>query len=138
VQSALKRDEIFEFESHLGLGVLDVGARVRAFVRQAKFALNPRGDTPERRSIYEALHAGTPVILTSPVAPPLRLPAWPRAVALEASPGGSLRTQPGVVRALEHYYEHVADFERARAPFIWGTREFSAQFGRVVASVFQS
>ena len=49
----------------MGFGVVDVGSRIRAFVQHAKFALNPRGDTPERRSIYEALHAGTPVIFTS-------------------------------------------------------------------------
>ena len=68
----------------------------------SRFAVEPRGDTPERRNMYEALHAGTPLadespaeelrtaaddwlialhagtplVFTSSVAPPLRLPGW--------------------------------------------------------------
>ena len=78
---------------------------------------------PERRIIYEALHAGTPLVFTSPVAPPLRLLSWD-GVAIEAGaslwhgaePLPPLRSHD-VQRALAHYDKWMASFEAARAPF---------------------
>merc|ERR1711988_81022 len=110
----------------------------------AWFAVEPRGDTPERRNIYEALHAGTPVIFTSPVAPPLRLPSWD-GVAIDTSMQPWHSDEPPhlptlrsheVERALSQYDDQVADFEAAREVLMWGTPAFQRRLRLVVADVF--
>jgi len=64
-------------------------ASLRTFLRDSKFALQPTGDTqvliegdmrvgvqPSGQQVYTALHAGTPVVFTEHVRPPLRLWDW--------------------------------------------------------------
>ena len=132
----LRLDERVELRDHTGSA-----ANATRLLRTASFAVEPRGDMPERRIIYEALHAGTPLVFTSPVAPPLRLLSWD-GVAIEAGaslwhgaePLPTLRSHD-VQRALAHYDKWMASFEAARETFIWGTPAFRRRLELVVADV---
>ena len=93
----------------------------------------------ERRGIYESLAAGTPVIFTSFVAPPLRLADW-QSVAVEtwsrqllASPVINTRR---LSRVLKNYESFMSGFEERREVFLWGTRPFQERLAAVVADVF--
>lgn len=86
----------------------DVGvnpATLRSFLRGSKFALQPVGDTqvlmegdmrvgvqPSSQQIYTALHAGTPLVFTEHVRPPLRLWDW-HGVAIDAFGASLLANQ---------------------------------------------
>ena len=81
---------------------------LRQFLRGSKFALQPTGDTqaliegdmrvgvqPSAQQIYTALHAGTPLVFTEHVRPPLRLWDW-HGVAIDAFAAGLLANQTSV------------------------------------------
>jgi len=142
LKELLRPGEQIELNDHLGGEYNAVNAT--RLLQGARFAVEPRGDTPERRNMYEALHAGTPLIFTSAVAPSLRLPSWDGlAIDNSVQPWHSasapalptLRSHE-VERALAHYDEHMAGFEAAREVLVWGTPAFRNRLRLVVTDVF--
>jgi len=148
LKELLRPGETLELSNHMG-AQYDAENATR-LLASSRFAVEPRGDTPERRNMYEALHAGTPLVFTSSVAPPLRLPGW-EGLAIETSvtnwdehrnghehPKYSLHTLRSreVERALARYDEYIAGFEAAREVLVWGTLAFRNRLRLVVTDVF--
>lgn len=139
VQHVLKSQDYMTLRSHVSH---DLNASsVAEFARSSYFMLQPAGDTPERRGIYESVSLGTPVILTSFVAPPLRLPDW-QSVAIE-SWSGRLPASPVIntrrlLRLIRNYDSFMSDFAQRREILLWGTRPFLQRLAAVVTDVFAS
>jgi len=142
LKELLRPGEQIELSDHMG-GEYNAANATR-LLREARFAVEPRGDTPERRNMYEALHAGTPLIFTSSVTPPLRLPGWD-GIAVETtvqpwhSDGASvlpmLHSQD-VDRAIMNYDQYMVSFEAAREVLMWGSAAFRSRLRLVVTDVF--
>ena len=113
-----------------------------SLLRQARYTLQPSGDLPgaARMSLYQSLCvAGTPVVLTDAVPPPMGLSAWP-AVALLRYPHELIRGRPWAGRVFmdELLHEHTTimkSFDEARGVLCWGTPAFKQQLQRLLTNV---
>jgi len=99
IAEEMKEEDILD--SGDSVGVSDP-AKLRTFLQQSKFALQPVGDTqvliegdmrvgvqPSGQQVYTSLHAGTPLVFTEHVRPPLRLWDW-HGVAIDSFAAGLL------------------------------------------------
>ena len=93
------------------------------FVRSASIMYMPPGDTPERRAIYQAFAAGTPVYFTSRVKPPLGLSDW----------GGCAYTDPNAITARRSIPS--LPLGRSRHFFDWKHSLFFSRFALQVAKI---
>ena len=112
-------------------------AELLDYTASSKFMYQPVGDTPERRSIYQSIAVGTPLLFDQIVRPPLRLPSW-GGVALRANATNltSNGLHAAISRALDNYQETLRAFERDRNKFLWDTEEFKTRFRKIVTSLF--
>ena len=118
-------------------------ADANAFLRSAKFSLQPKGDTNERLSIYQSLAVGTPPLLTAYTVPPLRFPDW-RGLAFsrlgmrdfDPREAKKMEKQTDYLDALATYDAFLATFAEKRHALLWSTPAFRDRLGLILADIF--
>lgn len=117
-------------EQHLKVNVSHTGNLTR--LKTARFALQLAGDTPERLNMYQAWAAGTPVLWTHAVRPPLHLREWGQGLGWRVGTDGATFSRAPFlhkVTVIERFYtQAMRELATSRRPLLWHTAEFDAAF----------
>ena len=131
----MPNDSVLLLTSHMGHGYRE--RSVSRFLHTCMYAVQPHGDTPERRSIYEALHAGTPNLFLRAVPPPLRYGDWGE-LAYTLPKSEVTRIDDGTLRLrLRTYDSRIARIAAERQRFLWHSRDFLDRLYLILCDVFR-
>lgn len=132
LRSVLENTSVVAIADHLGSSY--TFHAIRKLLRWSAFAIQPPGDTPERRNIYEAMVLGTPNLFPHAVAPPLRYQTW-KSTGYDLRVGIPRVNDPFVSDFLRHYNAHVQELVRDRRFFLWRSLEFLDRLRDIVVDV---
>ena len=132
LRSILENTSVVTIDDHLGKSYRFNA--VRDLLRWSAFAIQPPGDTPERRNIYESMVFGTPNLFSHSVAPPLRYQTW-KSTGYNLDVGIPRVNGPFVEDLLHNYNLHLQELVRDRRLFLWNSIEFMDRLRDIIIDV---